>query len=191
MSLFRYPGGKEKFVPQIMPIIHENSDGMELYVEPFAGAGGIAQSVICGSDIFDRYVINDADPSVFAVWMCVKVAPSDLSELVWQFKPSVDKFFEMKEGLLNLKGIPQSGKSMLEIALSKIAVHQMSFSGLGTMAGGPIGGIAQESAYGVDCRWNPARIVVAIQDVHAGMSRKDVHVECLDYRHLLDRKAHV
>jgi DNA adenine methylase len=37
----------------------------------------------------------------------------------------------------------------------KLAVHQMSYSGLGTKAGGPIGGKKQSSDYGVGCRWSP------------------------------------
>jgi len=47
----------------------------------------------------------------------------------------------------------------LDVGFKKLAIHQISYSGLGTKSGGPLGGKSQESIYKIDCRWSPKHIV--------------------------------
>tara|TARA_Y100000310_G_C20688111_1_gene820413 strand:+ start:3527 stop:4150 length:624 start_codon:yes stop_codon:yes gene_type:complete len=59
-------------------------------------------------------------------------------------------------------------------AFYKLAVHQMSYSGLGTKAGGPIGGKEQKSDYDVACRWSPKYIIKNIKKHHKILAAKNI-----------------
>lgn len=54
----------------------------------------------------------------------------------------------------------------------KIALHQMSYSGLGAMAGSPIGGKNQfnkdgtAKKYQIDCRWSPEHLIKNIDKLN-------------------------
>jgi DNA adenine methylase len=63
-----------------------------------------------------------------------------------------------------------------------LAVHQMSYSGLGTMAGGPLGGKNQTSKDKIDSRWSPSRLTRRIDELHALFSRFEIKSEgCTSY----------
>jgi DNA adenine methylase len=64
---------------------------------------------------------------------------------------------------------------MIEVAFAKLALHQISYSGLGTMAGGPLGGVKQESKYKVDCRWNANSLKKKIKKAHQILSSVDLY----------------
>ena len=57
---------------------------------------------------------------------------------------------------------------MSRFGFMKIAVHQLSYSGLGLRSGGPLGGRSQASPYKIDCRWSPEYIykkMMATRDI--------------------------
>ncbi len=67
--------------------------------------------------------------------------------------------------------LPFAKENILDIAIKKLAIHQISFSGLGTKSGGPLGGKEQKSKYGIDCRWSPDYICKKIQQLHIQFSK--------------------
>ncbi|MDN4621124.1 hypothetical protein QCD85_23710, partial [Paenibacillus sp. PsM32] len=82
------------------------------------------------------------------LWTCIIINNHEsLIKLIKEFKPSVDEFYSIKKELLELEFMPTGGKEILDIALKKLAIHQISFSGLGTKSGGPLGGKHQKSKY--------------------------------------------
>lgn len=177
MICFRYPGGKTKIRNEIVGRIkryYEENDCYDSrqYVEPFFGAGAIGLNFISSNPI--KYVmISDCDPAIFAFWDAVISYPDILCELVEEFIPSVEAFFEFKELLTSdemqkLKTL--SRKERIKVGFAKLALHQISYSGLGTMAGGPLGGVKQLSKYKIDCRWNPDAIKKKIKKAHQILS---------------------
>jgi DNA adenine methylase len=179
-SFFRYPGGKSKIAGSIVKEIVGLSTGDDEYREPFVGGGGVFLPVLA-SGKFKRLWINDLDYGIYCVWLSVHSFIDDLVERVRGFVPSVENFYSYRDIL--------SGDCRMlhpsEVAMMKIAIHQPSYSGLGTRAGGPIGGIGQKSEYGVGCRWNAKTISSRIEEIHGVMCKSDVVITCLDYRAMM------
>lgn len=183
MTCFRYPGGKTKIKNKIVGRIkryYEENNCYDVcqYVEPFFGAGAIGLNFIESTPIKNVF-ISDADPAISAFWSAVIFAPDILCQMVEEFEPSIEAFFKFKELLTSeemycLKFL-SSSKKMLEAGFAKLAVHQISYSGLGTMSGGPLGGVKQESKYKVDCRWNPDNIKKKIRKAHQILSSVDLY----------------
>ena len=158
--LFRYPGGKKKLTSQISNRIiryyNDNDCWNTLeYVEPFAGSLSIGLTLL-NYKIIKNICINDKDPGISALWTSVISYPKYLCEFISSFSPSIDAFYNYKKYFENIENISKEEKKALfvEIAFRKLALHQMSYSGLGVKAGGPIGGRTQSSNYKIDCRWN-------------------------------------
>ncbi len=160
-SFFRYPGGKYKLLKQILIAIGETIGDRE-YREPFFGGGSVGINVIKEFKPTSVWV-NDFDVPLADLWSMVMNQPELLKGAVNEFEPSVDAFFSFKELLSgDTAEIPS-----VECGFMKLAVHQMSYSGLGTMAGGPIGGRSQSSKYDVGCRWSPKNICKQVDKINA------------------------
>lgn len=110
--------------------------------------------------------INDKDVGIACLWTAVIRYPDDLSERVMKFTPTVDAFHDLKKELLGLAEMPSEQSGVVDIAFKKLAIHQTSYSGLGTMSGGPLGGEDQASDYKIDCRWSASHIRDKIQTLH-------------------------
>lgn len=162
-SIIRYPGSKAKLVGEIRQSMPgwligrvwtppENAG----YIEPFFGSGAVGLEVLKHVHPSVKVWINDIDYGMFAIWHSVVHEIAELVSHVRDFEPTADAFYELKA----LDGT-QSGSMPLD-AFRKIALHRMSVSGFGVMAGGPIGGRDQSGDYTVGCRWNPASIEQAI-----------------------------
>lgn len=171
-SFFRYPGGKSKLRKEILPHINSQLE----YREPFVGGGHIALSV--SNSV--RW-INDWDIGIASLWKAVFFHTEALCDRVATFIPSVDAFFSFKKELKECSAEPENP---VDIGFKKLAIHQMSFSGLGTMAGGPIGGVSQEGKpYQVGCRWNPKLIIKKIR--HISNTQKTIRVTRQDFSSLI------
>lgn len=191
--LFRYPGGKGK-VAQVITNRLANfftSHTDYEYREPFFGAGGIGFELLKDDDLV-RIWFNDVDPSIGAVWNSIAHSTDGaqyLKSKVEAFTPSTEKFAEFKEFLLGISS-PQdlNNHCIFDVALKKIACHQMSYSGLGTKAGGPIGGILQKSDYGVGCRYSVKTLCKNIDKVDRLISERSWRrgfCTCLDFEEVV------
>lgn len=182
MICFRYPGGKTKIKNEIVGRVkryYEENDCYDVcqYVEPFFGAGAIGLNLMESTPL-KRALISDADPAICAFWDAVVMAPPLLCQMVEEFDPSVESFFKFKELLTSdeMSGLTfNSSWRFVEVGFAKLALHQISYSGLGTMAGGPLGGVKQESKYKIDCRWNPDSIIKKIKKAHQILSSVDLY----------------
>lgn len=190
MGLIRYPGSKAKITKPIIRTIHGFVDrrkpGLfdpltDCYCEPFFGSGAVGFKVL---NLFThpdaRLVINDIDPAVACLWAAVRDQPGQLIGLIRDYIPCVDDFQVFRQDDPNLDPVVRGFR--------KLALHQISFSGLGAKAGGPIGGSRQRSAYNVACRWNPARLAKRVRDFHHRfIAFREVEVLNLDFEPVLDR----
>ena len=178
--MFRYPGGKTKLKKQIRDSIKGYYDKYDCwvdcrYVEPFFGGGAI------GRELFPhikKIAINDYDIGVAMFWHSVINNHEELCDLVKEFIPTIDKFYEFKKFFLDKElrneVLKNEKCSFVETGFMKMALHQISFSGLGVMSGGPLGGNKQQSKYKIDCRWNPSYIVKKVIKYHNVLCRNDI-----------------
>jgi DNA adenine methylase len=156
-SSFRYPGSKEKIADQVIGRFpwrirfNQMMQSVTGYCEPFIGCGAVAVKTLPLLTPDVRVVFGDLDPGIVGYWRSVHKYPKQLRCKLIGFTPTVDEFYRLKE----LDGKPTG--SELEDGFRKFVLHQMSFSGLGAKAGGPIGGKKQRSEYAVDCRFRPER----------------------------------
>lgn len=154
--LIRYPGSKDRHLRFLREFIDPIASRSRSVVEPFAGTASITFDLL-RRGVVDGYQINDIDESMASLWRVVRDDPQTLTRLVEGYAPAVDDFYEFRE---------HPGETEIERAFRKIVLHQISYSGLGAAAGSPIGGRAQKSAYTVDCRWSPRRLVKGIAECH-------------------------
>lgn len=187
MAMIRYPGSKAKLVEEIVSHFpHQmrhplwmDAAGWE-YREPFFGSGAIGFEIIRRLPPRCSAWINDKDYGVACLWKAVQDTPDELRQKIEDFVPSAESFYRFKE---------EDGKRDVEpceAGFRKLALHLMSFSGLGAMAGGPLGGKDQENAkYTCDCRWNPEYRMAEVTDLHELMTTRRVKVTNRDFTQVI------
>jgi DNA adenine methylase len=180
----RYPGGKTRMKSHIIKYLNQFES--DKYAEPFCGGLGIGLHVIPRKD---ESWVNDMDFNIYAMWHSVIYKPKELIELAGNFTPSVEAFKEFKIRLSNHKS-----EDLVQVGFMKMALHQMSYSGLGERAGSPIGGFLQKkknseeaSKYLVDSRWNFPRIKNQINICHAIL--KNTKCTCMDFEAVIKQAS--
>lgn len=151
--LIRYPGSKDKHLPLLKPYLKRAENSRTVY-EPFAGTAAVTFYLL-ENKMVDYYHINDFDENMAALWHTIKTQPKKLIKAVKNYTPTVDDFYMFKQDM---------GITTFEKAFRKLVIHQISYSGLGQKAGGPMGGKNQLSKYGVDCRWYPIKLETGIRE---------------------------
>jgi len=179
--LFRYPGGKSRLKKVIVPKILES--GCENFVEPFFGGGSVGISLLQNS-VFRSYHFNDYDPHLMELWHAAFTNPLPLVELIERYTPNIESFYSFRDELSS----PGCAVSLAS-GFKKLVLHQISFSGLGVMAGGPIGGKSQKSKYDVGCRWNAKVLTNKVKKLNQLFPKPKL--TCLDFEKCLnlDKKA--
>lgn len=180
-SFFRYPGGKTKLklhiINKLNEIINNNFPNQKFtYMEPFFGGGSIGLELLKTNKDIQSCHINDRDKSLADLWHLVTYNPQLLINEVANFIPTTQSFYQFKQDLLNgeINGF------------KKLAIHQMSYSGLGTKAGGPIGGESQSSNYKVDCRWSKQNIIKKITTIAKLLYSHNAIITSYDFEDLIN-----
>src|SRR5262249_10621209 len=122
-----------------------NPYGLE-YREPFFGGGSIGLKLLADASSIPRIWINDKDVGIACLWTAVIRHHQDLKELVRSFEPSVKAFYELRDELTAVAAMPAQRDRIVELGFEKLAIHQISYSGLGTKSGSPLGGVGQKSS---------------------------------------------
>jgi DNA adenine methylase len=184
MSFFRYPGGKAKLRAQILSELSGCRNSAVEYREPFFGGGsiGIELQKVEG---FRHFWLNDKDPAVFALWCCVFNHTEEFLDKVNSYVPSVADFYAIRTELLALDKAPHEKESILDIGFKKLVIHQISYSGLGTKSGGPLGGESQESKYKIGCRWSPKNIVKKVRKIVESFDGVDITCTSADFEDII------
>ncbi len=190
MSFFRYPGGKSKLRNQITNKLNllSTEKGLE-YREPFFGGGSIGLRLLQDKADLSKIWVNDFDPGVASLWTSLIRHPDQLKFWVKKFTPSVAKFDEFKNELTQNNPVLNTEKQIVEFGFKKLAIHQISYSGLGTKSGGPLGGRDQKSDYKIDCRWSPDYICKKIDALNIKFKKLSVRNDCctqLDFSDLIN-----
>lgn len=168
MSFFRYPGGKRKLGDIIVKRLADKlkSSDITQYREPFFGGGSIGVKLMkeAGGNIKSIW-INDIDPGIAALWTSVMLMPNALCGKISNYNPNVQDFDSFRRELTDAVG-NNGTDDTLSLGLKKLIIHQISYSGLGTKSGGPLGGRSQASPYKIDCRWSPSHMIKKIKELN-------------------------
>ena len=178
----RYPGGKGKLLHEIGGFIaaYYLLNGDIPYREPCFGSGVVGLHVMSFRRLSSAW-LNDADPGIAAIWQTILHQPEQLCDAILGFTPSTDAFYEFKAGLLAGAIVDR-----VQLALAKLAIHQISFSGLGVMAGGPLGGRTQRVEGAIASRWNAERLCGEVRRAHEDMLKSNAMVTNLDFQAVID-----
>jgi DNA adenine methylase len=193
-GLVRYPGGKSKLrkvintrLQRMLADLGTNAE----YREPFFGAGSVAISLLAANPEIRRAWLNDLDPAMAALWQTVIQNPTDLHVRV-EVTPEAMRLFPGSnyyqadlELLRSLTGSDDLQRIPAEnLAIAKLAVHQMSYSGLGTRAGGPMTNRL--------CRYNAVSLcskIYACNEILSSVKLRQGTCTCLDFQQMFDPGA--
>ncbi len=188
-GLIRYPGGKAKLLKLINTRLQRmfSEVGMTAeFREPFLGGGAVGLSLLAENQAIRRAWINDRDPAMAALWDAVIQIPTSLRVFVeilpeaMRLFPSNDYYQDDTEVLRSISNTSDTRKYPPGlVAAMKLAVHQISFSGLGTRAGGPMTNRL--------CRYSVERINAKIEtfsDILSSVRLRHGTCTCLDFEEL-------
>lgn len=183
MGFFRYPGGKQRLRPYIIQELDKFVKNHDTYNEPFWGAGNVGGTFIKDKNL--NCWINELNLSLVKLWECVLKYHKELIELVNQYQPSADDFYQFRQEILSDNYTTKiSDNETLDIGFKKLACHQMSFAGCGEMARGCIGGKKQLSDK-ANARWYPHKIVVEINKLHFNITQHNCKITNLSFQDVL------
>lgn len=178
-SPLRYPGGKAQFAPFIAKVMSANGVGGGHYLEPYAGGAGVALSLLFEGHASHIH-INDADPAVYAFWICVTQHPQELLELLETTPITIEEWFKWRSVLREHKN-----SSLIEQGFATLFMNRTNRSGI--LKAGVIGGKNQDGKYKLDARFKKDVISARIQKIAERAS--DISVYCDDSLYLLNRCA--
>ena len=153
VSPLRYPGGKRKLAPFVADLITRVGLEVELLVEPFAGGAAVAISLLESGHV-RSIALADADPLIAGFWKTVfSRSAHQLANMVCDTQVSLAEWRRQKA---------LCPRSNLASAFKCLFLNRTSFSGALMSRTGPIGGIAQDGTYKIDCRFNREKIAKRI-----------------------------
>ena len=162
-SLLRYPGGKGRFAPLISEILRLNNIRPSVFAEPFCGGAGVSLALL-EAGLVDQIAINDADPLVAALWLCVFGPEFQwLSDQVLSIPLTLDEWHRQRA----LTPVRER-----EAALKCLYLNRTSFNGI-LIKSGPVGGKTQ-SRRTLAARFNRERLAARIIDLHRHADRVNV-----------------
>jgi DNA adenine methylase len=151
------------------------------YREPFLGSGAVALTFLKQEPGRPAW-LNDRDPTMAILWYCVIHRQYCLERSIARFPQAMDAatFLSFKDRLCAIVDVEDLRQyDPARIGFEKLAVHQMSYSGLGTCAGGPMTDIG--------CRYNPELLCDKIGRAYLTLTSvllRNKTCTCLDFSEL-------
>ncbi len=189
MSLLRYAGGKQKLARQIAGRLAQATSGEITECRfPFLGGASVELAVLRLGMGIRRVWLNDRDPGVASLWTAVMRCPEMLKDRIRGFIPSTDCFYQFKSTLGEVDAVPTDIEDMVEVGFEALVLNRISFSGLGVMSGGPLGGRHQNGKCKIGSRWNAKRLCHEVDEAHRLLSSVEIMggaCTCLDFAEVL------
>jgi DNA adenine methylase len=153
LSVYRYPGAKNK----LLPLIEKHIDNVvtDSFADCFTGGGSVLLHVAKKYPKIKLYA-NDKNYNIYSFW---KLVSGNNDNAINQFfnlidiQPTLELFYKLKE---------ESTSDIVRSAYIGLFLNKCSFSGIGV---NPIGGKNQASKYTVDCRYNAKNIKAKILEI--------------------------
>lgn len=166
-SPLRYPGGKGHLYPYVNSILEDNNYLGCHYYEPFAGGAGLALRLLFEGKV-RTITLNDKDPAIFSFWMSILHETDAFVELVETTEVNIKMWHDQK--LIWEK----KTSNHLELGFAAFFLNRTNRSGI--LAARPIGGLKQDGAYKIDCRFNKDDLIKRIRRI---AKHKD-KIKCTD-----------
>ena len=157
ISPLRYPGSKARITEMVAGLFERNLlVGSHLY-EPFAGGSAVSLGLLANGFVPSATWV-ERDPMIYAFWRMVKDRPEDLIDRMISGRVTLAAWRRM----LPLRDIDKPTKANIaDIGYAGLFFNRTCFSGI--VGAGPIGGMAQNSSYKIDCRFNKKELASAIR----------------------------
>jgi DNA adenine methylase len=149
-SPLRYPGGKAKLTPYFKTLIRQNGLLDSVYVEPFAGGGGVGLSLLLHGYV-NRIVLNDLSIPIYAFWKAILEESAKFQERILDVPLTQEEWWVQKKTLNDREA------SGFDVGFATFYLNRTNHSGV--LNAGMIGGRDQRSAYGLDARFNRQELV--------------------------------
>jgi DNA adenine methylase len=145
LSPFRYPGGKNKYLPILMKYIEPILIGQDNFTDLFVGGGSVLLEVAKKYPNIKIYA-NDKNYWIYCFWKVISDTDDTffhkLMNLI-EFAPTLIRFNDLRQC---------SSLDEVKNAYKAIFFNRTTFSGI--LNSGPIGGKTQSSKYSINCRYN-------------------------------------
>jgi len=127
-QLCHYPGCKAKLRAEILPVLESLAEGVDEFVDVFAGAGGIALPMMFRCPDL-AHVVNDLDPTVIALWVAMRDQPEKLIERISDTLPVYEDFDRARKALRTITELPDDPADILEIGFLRLVKQTTTFGG--------------------------------------------------------------
>lgn len=115
------------------------------YAEAFCGGAGLAIRLLLRGRV-SRVLLNDLDPAVYSMWDAIVNHPDELCGFLMEVPLTVEEWSRHHEALVS------ATSPSLALGMSALYLNRTNRSGI--LRARPIGGMAQEGAYGMGARFN-------------------------------------
>lgn len=156
-SPLRYPGGKAPLTDFFKEIIYSEDIDFPVYVEPYAGGAGAGIALLL-SDVIERLVINDLDPTVAAFWNSIVFQSDDFIRLIEETPITVDEWKKQRYIYNN-----STKFDSLAVGFSFFFLNRTNRSGI--LKAGVIGGLQQNGNYLIDARFRKKTLIERINKI--------------------------
>ena len=180
MTIFtplRYPGGKAKLTYYLKELVSENFDEQVNYVEPFMGGAGLAFNLLF-SDTVNNIYLNDNDRAIWAFWFSVLNQSEELIDRIREIEVTIATWRIQKTIYQN-----KENADVLDLGFATLFLNRTNRSGI--IKANPIGGLAQDGDYKIDCRFNRETLINQISRINQMRGR--VHLSCEDAKVFIER----
>lgn len=167
-SPLRYPGSKQRLIPEVVKFVEKNFLAGMSFVEAYAGGASVSLGLL-SLDIVQSVDLVEYDPLVSAFWRAVFLHTDELVGKIDEMDVSLETWTRLGP----FREDASSSSDVLEAAVACIFFNRTNYSGV--LGAGPIGGQSQSSGYMIDCRFNKSEITRRIRAAARYKDRVRVH----------------
>jgi DNA adenine methylase len=168
-SPLRYPGGKWRISSFFERTISLNRLSGCSYVEPYAGGGSLALSLLFSGVVAEVH-LNDIDRAIYSFWRSVISYKQEFLSLLDSTPITADEWHRQK----SIYNDPSS--DTVSLGFATFFLNRTNYSGI--LNGGMIGGNAQSGNWKLDARFNRQELRNRIERI--AKIRTQVHLSCKD-----------
>lgn len=166
-ALLRYPGGKAKLAPFIKNVLEENSLCDSYYVEPYAGGGGTALSLLFTE--YSRHIyLNDISYPLYCLWSAILNNTEYLTRRISDVRITPVTWTRQKHVLRS----PQEYRPE-QVGFAFLFLNRTNRSGI--IKGGMIGGKSQAGRWKLDARFTRAELVRRVEAIAEYRNRISIY----------------
>jgi len=180
-SPLRYPGGKARISKYIMKLIEKNNLNDAVYIEPFAGGGGLALNLLY-NEYVSKIILNDLNKSIFSFWYSTLNYNEEFCKMIRNTPINIEEWEKQKK--IQKK---KENANLLDLGFSTFFLNRTNRSGI--IDGGVIGGTGQNGKWKIDARFNKDELIKRIELVYQYADRIEIfNLEAMHFIREISKK---